>query len=116
MGNVTNAINRFARKEKISLSQKIISLSTSTDLIIQDWGSIEVLENDSGHSNPTSGFSYKIDQAIAGADIVHIHQSLSDFGARCMAVTKSRRLPVVTTDLGGGEHEIMLKGGGYRIV
>jgi glycosyltransferase involved in cell wall biosynthesis len=115
VGNVTNAIHRFAEKEKISLSQKIISLSTSPDLIIQDWGSIEVLKNDSGHSNPASGFSYKIDQAIAGADIVHIYQSRSDFGARCMAVAKSQRLPVVTTDLGGGEHEIMLKGGAIEL-
>lgn len=115
VGNVAHAIDSFAKKEGISLTQKVVSLSTAPDLITQDWGNIEVLKNDSEHSNPMSGFSYEIDQALENVDIVHIYQSLTDFGARCMVAAKSRRLPIVTTDLGGGEHEIMLAGGAIEL-
>jgi glycosyltransferase involved in cell wall biosynthesis len=44
-------------------------------------------------------------------DIVHVHQSLTDFGAYACCAAASLGKTVLLTDLGGGKNPIMLQGG-----
>jgi glycosyltransferase involved in cell wall biosynthesis len=52
---------------------------------------------------------------IADYDLIHVHQSLTVFGAYCSIVAKSLQKPLILTDLGGGSNPVMLRGKGVGL-
>jgi glycosyltransferase involved in cell wall biosynthesis len=48
---------------------------------------------------------------FAAFDVIHIHQSLTDFGAYACCIAASLGKTVILTDLGGGANPVMLQGG-----
>ena len=53
--------------------------------------------------------------ALHDIDLVHLHQSLTLFGAYALAIVKSMNIPVIATDLGGGNNNLMLHGKGLEL-
>jgi glycosyltransferase involved in cell wall biosynthesis len=54
--------------------------------------------------------------ALDGIDLVHIHQSLTFFGAVATAIVRSRGIACIGTDLGGGADRLMLAGHGLELL
>ena len=115
VNNVAGAIAAAAAGKGRSVTQKVVALGRNPGDIDQAWGRLQILRNEAGDDNLMGGYSGKIKAALVGADVVHVHQSLTDFGAYGLAVAKSLRIPTVTTDLGGGANESMLQGGGLEL-
>jgi glycosyltransferase involved in cell wall biosynthesis len=58
-----------------------------------------------------NALSSRLWSEFAGFDIIHVHQSLTEFGAYACCVAASLGKTVVLTDLGGAATPIMLLGG-----
>lgn len=76
---------------------------------------VRILPNESQSPNPMSGISGRLWKELASFDLIHVHQSLTDFGAFCAVVAKSLGKHLVMTDLGGGENALMLDGRGLEL-
>ena len=59
-------------------------------------------------SSPMDAFSTALWRELDGFDLVHVHQSLTVFGAYALAIVRSLGIPAVGTDLGGGTNPLML--------
>ena len=77
---------------------------------------VRVLCNESPVPNAMAACTSELWQALRGIDLVHIHQSLTVFGAYATAIARSLGIPAIGTDLGGGENVLMLAGGGLRLL
>jgi glycosyltransferase involved in cell wall biosynthesis len=113
--NVARASSAAAYERGQAMEQKLVTLGRRAEDVAWAWGRRQVLVNEAEHPDAMRGRSGQIRAALAGADIVHLHQPLTDFGAEALVVAKSLRLPVVATDLGGGTNEVMLQGGGLEL-
>jgi glycosyltransferase involved in cell wall biosynthesis len=65
--------------------------------------------------SPMDAVSELLWRELADFDVIHVHQSLTVFGAYCSIVAKSLRKPLILTDLGGGSNPVMLRGKGLEL-
>lgn len=112
--NICCANLTAAKQRGIDLQQTIISIGPVARVFLHKDIPVVVLPSVSsveGFMNPLSEDLWDI---LVGFDLVHVHQSLTIFGAFCTAVARSLNIPVITTDLGGGNEECMLGGRGLE--
>jgi glycosyltransferase involved in cell wall biosynthesis len=95
--------------------QRVFTVGTADGSFERNGFSFRVLGNESSLTGQVNGFSAALWQELPGFDLVHIHQSLTIFGAYSTAIVRSLRIPSVGTDLGGGENTLMLRGRGIEL-
>jgi glycosyltransferase involved in cell wall biosynthesis len=98
-----------------SISQKIIGCGPKPHVFDRNGIAVKVLKDISGSNDPMEAQPEGLWEELRDVDLVHIHQSLTRFGAFAMVVAKTLRKPVVLTDLGGAQDRTMLGGGGQEL-
>jgi glycosyltransferase involved in cell wall biosynthesis len=96
-------------------AQTIFALGPEPKLIVQDRIPVRVLQNGNPSDNPMDGMSKLLWKELPDYDLIHIHQSLTLFGAYCSVIAKTLRKPLIMTDLGGGANPVMLNGKGLQL-
>jgi glycosyltransferase involved in cell wall biosynthesis len=96
--------------------QGIFTIGPQARLFKQDDISVRVMRNESSLSGAMDAFSATLWQELRGFDLVHIHQSLTLFGAYTTAIVRSLGIPAIGTDLGGGENALMLQRRGMELL
>lgn len=113
--NICKAISIAAEEQDRPVEQAIISVDRNARIFSYEGISVVILENFSPHTNPMEAIPGRLRAALKGCNLVHIHQSLTQFGAYCTAIAKSANVPIVSTDHGGGHEELMLAGRGLEL-
>lgn len=113
--NISNALEHASRILQRPISQTIISVGDSDQELLNDKLRIRILKNSSPFHTNMDGISNRLWAELDDIDIVHVHQSLTWFGAFAVAIASSKRIPIVSTDLGGGNNELMLGGKGLEL-
>jgi glycosyltransferase involved in cell wall biosynthesis len=113
--NVAHAVARAAAADGLAVQQRIVALGASRSTSIVEGITLETLTSDTRRPGPMNAISHRLRDALEGVDIVHVHQSLTIFGAYATATAASMGIPVVLTDLGGGADENMLAGRGMDL-
>ena len=90
--------------------QCVFALGSEDGLFEQGGILICVLRNESIDTGDLNGYSAALWPELSGFDLIHLHQSLTQFGAYSLAIARSLGIPVVGTDLGGGEIALMVGG------
>jgi glycosyltransferase involved in cell wall biosynthesis len=96
-------------------SQTIIALGRDPEFFAIGNLPVRVLRNENPSENAMDGISDLLWRELQEFDVVHIHQSLTTFGAYATVVAASLRKPIVLTDLGGGHNPIMVAGRGLDL-
>jgi glycosyltransferase involved in cell wall biosynthesis len=97
--------------------EQCIFVAGSDDKLIEHNGAlVRVLRTESPLAGAMNALSTALWRELAGFDLVHIHQCLTNFGAYATAVVRSLGIPSVGTDLGGGENDLMLAGSGMKLL
>lgn len=97
-------------------NQTIFSMGPDDQLFLRNGIPVRVLKNESSHPGMTNALSTGLWRELSGFDLVHIHQCLTLFGAYSTSIVRSMRIPVIGTDLGGGEDPQMLRGRGVELL
>lgn len=113
--NVAKAIHRASIHYKIPIKQEIISFADKSESFEYDGIQVKLLKNTSLYSDKMGVLSEELWDLINHVDVAHIHQSLTIFGAYVTALLRSRSIPIIATDLGGGNNELMLYGKGLEL-
>ena len=98
-----------------SFEQTIFSLGSEAKLFMQGGIPVRVLPNNNPSIDPMNGMSELLWGELADYDLIHVHQSLTVFGAYCSIIAKTLRKPLILTDLGGGFNPVMLAGKGLEL-
>jgi len=98
-----------------SFKQTILSLGSEAKLLVQCGIPIRIFPNNNPSTDPMNGMSELLWRELADYDLIHVHQSLTVFGAYCSIIAKTLRKPLILTDLGGGYNAVMLKGKGLEL-
>jgi glycosyltransferase involved in cell wall biosynthesis len=93
------------------IKQAMVAIGTQTSLLLRGGCLTRVVRNERVAGEPMNAISSRLWSEFAGFDVVHVHQSLTDFGAYACCVAASLGKTVVLTDLGGGANPVMLQGG-----
>ena len=96
--------------------QCVFTIGSKDHLFMHEGIEVRVLQNESGLSGAMNASSASLWRELGGFDLVHVHQSLTLFGAYAIAIVRSLGIPVVGTDLGGGENALMLNGRGINLL
>ena len=99
-----------------SIDQRVYAPGNEDKQFERDGVAVRILRNDSPLPSAMNSFSTSLWQELEGFDLVHIHQSLTLFGAYSTVIARSLRIPTVGTDLGGGENQLMLRGQGLELL
>jgi len=113
--NVAHAIARAAAADGVLVDQRIVALGREHSSTVVEGITLVTLTNDTQRPGPMNAVSHHLREALVGVDVVHVHQSLTVFGAYATAIAASMGIPVVLTDLGGGADENMLAGRGMDL-
>lgn len=105
----------LAEADPDGFSQTILTLGTEEASFVYEGLPVTVLRNENPAPNFLNGTSSLLWQMLDGIDVLHIHQSLTGFGAYCTAMGRSLGKTLILTDLGGGESPLMLAGGGLKL-
>lgn len=98
------------------LEQSVVALGRRDEETQHEGVPLRVLRDESGLNDAMAGWSGHLADVIRGADLVHLHQMLTPFGAFATAQLVSAGMPVVGTDLGGGADALMLQRGGLGLL
>lgn len=90
------------------VEQCVFAIGEQDRLFSHDGIPVRILRNESPKPGGMNGFSSALWRELRGFDLVHIHQSLTLFGAYSLAIVRSLGIPAIGTDLGGGNSELML--------
>jgi glycosyltransferase involved in cell wall biosynthesis len=93
------------------IEQSMVAVGTQPGLIQRGGTLICVVPNERVRQGQMNALSARLWSEFANFDVIHIHQSLSEFGAYACCVAASLGKTVVLTDLGGGATPVMLRGG-----
>jgi glycosyltransferase involved in cell wall biosynthesis len=113
--NICKAVSIAAGERDHDVKQTIISVGPDSRRFTYEGLSVVILGNLSPHPNVMNALPDGLWAALKGFDLVHIHQSLTLFGAYCVTIAKSLAIPIVSTDHGGGHEELMLTGRGLEV-
>ncbi len=115
VGYLAQALRRASPVEGTRFSQAIFACGESEETSDQDGIALRVLHNDNIYPSLMDSTSGALRREIERFDIVHVHQSLTLFGAFATGVARSLGKTVVLTDLGGGHSPLMLEGRGLLL-
>src|SRR5262249_28755448 len=93
------------------IEQAMVALGAQPGLMQRRGCLIRVLPNERSRKEPMNAASSSFWSEFANFDVIHIHQSLTEFGTYACCVAASLGKTVVLTDLGGGSCPVMLQGG-----
>ncbi len=93
------------------IEQAMVAIGEEPEVSLRGQSLVRVLPNQRGLRTPMDAVSSYLWREFENFDVVHVHQSLTDFGAYACCVAASLGKTVVLTDLGGGASPIMLQGG-----
>jgi len=96
--------------------QCVFTVGAEDKLFEHDGIPVRVLRNESPLPSGMDAFSAALWRELPGFDLVHLHQSLTVFGAYSLAIVRSLAIPAVGTDLGAGENALMLSGRGIEML
>lgn len=113
--NICNALERASKICGQPILQTVISIGDSEQKLQIGPARVRILKNSSPFHTNMEGMSNCLWAELDGIDIVHVHQSLTWFGAFAVAVASSMQIPIVSTDLGGGSNELMIEGKGLEL-
>jgi len=105
--NVMRALDTAAP----DISQAMAAIGAKPRTLLRRRAVIRILANERRLESPMAAISSQLWNEIEPFDIVHVHQSLTDFGAYTACVAASLGKTVIFTDLGGGSNPVMLNGG-----
>lgn len=113
--NICSAISTAAAERGQPLDQAVISVGKNARVFNYEGLDVMILENLSPDKGAMEAIPGGLWAALKNFDVVHIHQSLTVFGAFCTAIARSLAIPLVTTDHGGGHEDMMLGGRGLEL-
>lgn len=93
------------------IDQAMVAIGTQPGIILRGRSLIRILPNERVRGEPMNALSSRLWSEFAGFDVIHVHQSLAEFGAYASCIAASLGKTVVLTDLGGGASPVMLQGG-----
>ena len=93
------------------IKQAMIAIGAQPGLTQRGGSLIRIVPNERLRQEPMNALSSRLWSEFAGFDVIHVHQSLAEFGAYACCVAASLGKTVVLTDLGGGSSPVMLQGG-----
>jgi len=93
------------------VSQAMVAIGDKASVALRGRAVVRVLPNQRVLQAPMGALSTALWEEFESFDVVHVHQSLTDFGAYACSVAASMGKTVVLTDLGGGSNPIMMQGG-----
>ncbi len=111
---VDNLVRALATQD--GFAQEVVTLGPAPDTRATAHATLRILPADNPAAGPMDRVSAALADAIRGCDLVHIHQSLTTFGAWCTALARSAGVPALGTDLGGGADPLMLHRGGLELL
>lgn len=115
VANIAQALQVAGPSLSKNIQQTVISIGTENRFLLQGGIPVRVLKNENPSPNLMDGISQYLWREIENFDIVHVHQSLTTFGAYASVIAKSLGKPLVMTDLGGGHHPVMTTGRGLDL-
>jgi glycosyltransferase involved in cell wall biosynthesis len=117
VGGGERYVHNLGRAIRVASSwrQTIIAMGRAEREFLQDGIPVRVLRNESPIDRPMAALSSRLWDVLAGFDLVHIHQILTIFGAYATSVVRSLAIPIVGTDLGGGDDPLMLRNRGLEL-
>lgn len=113
--NLAHALSAAAPHADAAFEQAIYAIGPSETTFEQGGIPVTILPNDNPETTMTEGFSGRLWTELQRFDLVHVHQSLTVFGAFASIVTKSLGKALVLTDLGSGTNTIMTNGRGIDL-
>lgn len=113
--NLVKAVEVAAAAKGVDIQQEIVSIGTKPGFFTIDGLPTRLLENCSSAEEHMSALPAGLWDILPKFDLVHIHQSLTPFGEFVTAVASSLGIPILATDLGGGESPLMLQGKGLDL-
>jgi glycosyltransferase involved in cell wall biosynthesis len=93
------------------IDQTMVAIGAEPSLALRGKFAVRVLANERESRAPMDAISSRLWDEFASFDVIHIHQTLTDFGAYACCIAASLRKTIVVTDLGGGNNPVMVNGG-----
>lgn len=93
------------------VEQAMVAIGKERELSIRGRALVRVLANERRSQAPMDGISSHLWREFESFDVIHVHQSLTDFGAYACCVAVSLGKTLIATDLGGGSNPVMTQGG-----
>src|SRR5215468_6815311 len=93
------------------IEQAMVAIGTEPSFALRGKFAVRVLANERESRAPMDAISSGLWDEYASFDVIHIHQSLTDFGAYACCIAASLGKTIVVTDLGGGNNPVMMNGG-----
>jgi glycosyltransferase involved in cell wall biosynthesis len=115
VGYLAQALRRASPGDGPRFSQTIFACGEREETFHHDGIALRVMRNDNIYPSRMDAISEALWRELERFDLVHVHQSLTRFGAYATAVARSLGKPVVATDLGGGDERVMLEGRGIAL-
>jgi glycosyltransferase involved in cell wall biosynthesis len=109
--NVMHALDAGAPE----VEQAMVAIGTKPGTMLRRHAIVRILANERKAASPMEAISSHLWSEFEGFDVVHVHQSLTDFGAYAACAAASLGKTVLLTDLGGGANPIMTQRGGLAI-
>lgn len=99
----------------VALTQTVLTAGPAERRFTHEGLDVWALRNDNPSANPLAAIAGDLWAALAGFDVVHVHEALSGFGAYAAIVATSLGRKLVLTDHGGGTHTVMTTGRGLEL-
>ncbi len=112
-GICTREVCRLA--SGVALPQTVLTAGATQGRSTHAGLDVLTLCDDNPSANPLAAIPGGLWAALAGFDVVHVHEALSGFGAYAAVVVKSLGKKLVLTDHGGGGHTLMTTGRGLAL-
>jgi glycosyltransferase involved in cell wall biosynthesis len=113
VSNVARALETV--RDMFPIEQAIFAIGKTAHQFLDGAVPVHILPNENPSPHPMAAISGRLWAELADFDLIHVHQSLTFFGAYCAVVAKSLRKILVMTDLGGGNNPLMLGGRGLQL-
>ena len=108
---VDNVMAALAAGAPDEIEQAMVAIGAQSGLSLRHGHLTRIIPNERERHDQMDALSSHFWSEFANFDIIHVHQSLTEFGAYACCVAASLDKTVVLTDLGGGASPIMLQGG-----
>jgi len=93
------------------VDQAMVAIGPVPEVSLRAQAVVRVVPNERESKAPMNAISSHLWREFKAFDVIHIHQSLTDFGAYACCAAASLGKTIVLTDLGGGSNAVMLQGG-----
>lgn len=113
--NLVQAVKEANLSNEFKVHQSIASIAEKPSEFEHDGTTVKLLKNISKTPGNMNYIPQDLWEYLQKFDAVHVHQSLTPFGEYCIAVAASLNIPIVATDLGGGNSNVMLYGKGLEL-